>query len=76
MTTFEKVRELINDVMHIEEDKITLESNLFTDLGFDSIEAFELVAAIEEEFGATVSDEDAETLKTVKNIVDYIDSHK
>ena len=76
MTTFEKVRELINDVMHIEEEKITLEYNLFTDLGFDSIEAFELVAAIEEEFGATVSDEDAENLKTVKNIVDYIDSHK
>ena len=76
MTTFEKVRELINDVMHIEEDKITPESNLFNDLGFDSIEAFELVAAIEEEFGATVSDEDAENLKTVKNIVDYIDSHK
>lgn len=76
MTTFEKVRELINDVMHIEEDKITLESNLFNDLGFDSIEAFELVAAIEEEFGATISDEDAENLKTVKNIVDYIDSHK
>lgn len=76
MDTFERVKGLINDVMHIEEDKITMEANLFDDLGFDSIEAFELVAAIEDEFGSTISDEAAESLKTVGDIVKYIDSNK
>ena len=75
MTTFEKVTNLIKDTMNIEDKEFTPETHLFNDLGFDSIEAFELVAAMEDEFGVTIPAEDTEGLKTVGNIVDYIESH-
>ncbi len=75
MNTLEKVTELIKDTMNIEDKEITRDTNLFDDLGFDSIEAFELVASMEDEFGITIPDEDTSELKTIGNIVDYIESH-
>ena len=76
MSVLENVTNIIKDTMHIEDKEITRETDLFNDLGFDSIEAFELVASTEEEFGITIPDEDTEGLKTVGNIVDYIESHR
>ena len=75
MNTFDKVTDLIKDTMNIEDKEFTKDTNLFDDLGFDSIAAFELVAAMEDEFGITIPDEDTSELKTIGNIVDYIDSH-
>ena len=76
MTTFEKVTNLIKDTMNIEDKEFTPETHLFNDVGVDSLEAFELGAAMEDEFGVTIPDEDTEGLKTVGNIVDYIESHR
>ncbi|MCR5784761.1 MAG: acyl carrier protein [Eubacterium sp.] len=74
--TFEKVKEIIVDTLSFDADDIKLESNLFDDLGADSLDAVELNMALEEEYGVSIPDEELKEIKTVKDIVDYIDSHK
>ncbi len=74
--TFEKVREIMVDTLSLEKDEIKIESNLFDDLGADSLDAVELNMALEEEYGISIPDEDLLKLKTVQDIVTYIDSHK
>ena len=73
--TFEKVREIMVDTLSLEKDEIKIESNLFDDLGADSLDAVELNMALEEEYGISIPDEDLLKLKTVQDIVSYIDSH-
>ncbi|HHZ18242.1 MAG TPA: acyl carrier protein [Acholeplasmataceae bacterium] len=70
---FEKVRKIIAKELNFNEDDITLESKLSEDLGADSLDAVELIMAIEDEFGIQVSDEAAQKIRTVKDIVDYLD---
>lgn len=70
---FEKVRKIIAKELNLNEDDITLESKLSEDLGADSLDAVELIMAIEDEFGIQVSDEAAQKIRTVKDIVDYLD---
>ncbi len=74
--TFEKVREIMVDTLSLEKDEIQISSNLFEDLGADSLDAVELNMALEEEYGITIPDEDLVNLKTVQDIVSYIDTHK
>ncbi len=74
--TFEKVKEIIVDTLSFDADDIKIESNLFDDLGADSLDAVELNMALEEEYGFSIPDEELKNIKTVKDIVDYIDSHK
>jgi acyl carrier protein len=69
---FEKVKKLIASELNIKEDEIKLESSLTQDLGADSLDAVELIMAIEEEFDVQVSDEDAQNIRTVKDIVDFL----
>lgn len=69
---FEKVRKLIASELNIKEEEIKLESNLTQDLGADSLDAVELIMSIEEEFDVQISDEAAQDIRTVKDIVDYL----
>lgn len=75
MNTFETVKKTIADTLSCDEADITLESKLFDDLGADSLDAVELNMALEENFGEGIPDEELEKLSTVKDIVDYIDTH-
>lgn len=70
---FEKVKELIVDTLGCDEEKVTLEASLKEDLEADSLDAVELVMAAEEEFGIEIPDEVAANLKTVKDIVDFVE---
>lgn len=74
--TFEKVKEIIVDTLSCEEDEVTMEANLFDDLGADSLDAVELNMAIGDAFGITIEDEKMAEMKTVGDIVKYIDSTK
>lgn len=76
MTTFEKVQELIVDTLNFDAEEITPEVDLIKDLGADSIDAVELVMALEEEYGLEIPEEEAAKLTKVSEIVNYIDSHK
>ena len=69
---FEKVNSIIAETLNCEEDKITLEANLFTDLGADSLDAMELSLAIEENLGVSITDEQMAEIKTVGDIVNIL----
>jgi acyl carrier protein len=73
---FARIKEMIVEELSVEAEKVTLESRLSEDLGADSIDAVELIMNIEDEFNIQVSDEDAQNLKTVGDLVKYIESSK
>ena len=62
----EKMKEMIADQLSVDEDKITLESNFKDDLDADSLDLFELVMALEEEYGIEIPSEELESLTTVE----------
>ncbi len=68
----EKIIKLIAEATKIEESKISLETNLVDDLNLDSLDIVELMMKMEDEFGIEIPEEDAEGLKTVKDIVTYL----
>lgn len=72
--SFEKVKEIIMDTINCDEEKITIEANLYDDLGIDSLDAMELSMALEEAYELTIEEDELKNFVTVKNIVDYIDS--
>ena len=69
----EKVGEIICEQLGVDRDSLVPEANLLDDLGADSLDVVELVMAIEEEFGIEVPDEDAENIRTVKDITTYLE---
>jgi acyl carrier protein len=73
---FEKLQEIIVTELGVNKEDITLEADLNDDLGADSLDAVELIMAIEDEFDLSVSDDVAQNLKTVKQIVDYIEKQQ
>ena len=71
---FEKVKGLINTHLKVPADKITLESRLVEDLGADSANVMVLIMELEDNFGIMVEDDAIMTLKTVADVVKYIES--
>lgn len=69
---FSKVKSIIAQQLGIDETRITLQAKLNEDLGADSLDATELVMAIEEEFNIEILDEDAEKMLTVGDVLDYL----
>lgn len=72
---YEKVRQLICDQLGKSLDKVTLETRIVEDLGADSLDVVELLMSLEDEFGLSLPDEVAMEMKTVGDIVNYIDEH-
>lgn len=70
---FEKVQKALAEQFEVSPDTITLDTNLIDDLGADSLDVVELIMSIEDEFGVSISDEEAATLVTVQRIVDYVE---
>jgi len=69
----EKVIDIIADKLGIEKETITPEAHVIDDLGADSLDVVELIMALEETFDIEIPDEDAEKIRTVQDIFDYID---
>ena len=76
MENFDKLKEILIDVLGVEEDKVKPESKFVEDLGADSLDLVELIMAFEDKFGIEISDEEAEKMVNVKDVLDYIDSKK
>ncbi len=71
-----QVKEIIVDQLGVEAEKVTADAKFIEDLGADSLDTVELVMAFEDKFSIEVPDEDAEKLKSVKDVVDYINANK
>lgn len=73
---FEKIKAILAEQFDEEEDKITLDTTLTDDLGADSLDLADVLMAIEDEFEVEIPDEDIENIKTVGDIVAYIEDKK
>ena len=76
MATFDKVRDIVVEQLGVEADEVTIESTFIDDLGADSLDIVELIMAFEEEFSIEIPDEAAEKIKTVQDVVNYIDQNQ
>ncbi len=73
---FEKVKSILSEQFDVEEDNITMETSIINDLGADSLDVVDLLMNIDDEFGVEVPDEDVEKVKTVEDLVAYIEAHQ
>ena len=72
---FEKIKKILCDQLDVEEENITLESNISDDLGADSLDVVDLVMSIEEEFDLEFQDDQIDKFKTVGDLVNYIERY-
>jgi len=76
MAILDEVKEEVVEQLNVNPDEVTLEADFVEDLGADSLDVVELVMALEERFEIEIPDEDAEGIKSVKDVVDYIEKAK
>lgn len=69
---FEKLQKIIAEVLNVDEDEITMETTFVDDLGADSLDVFQIIMGIEEEFDIEIATEDAEKIATVGDAVEQI----
>ena len=73
---FDKIKEIIMEQLQVEESEITMETNLMMDLSADSLDAVEIIMAIEDEYGIEIPDEEAENIQTVQDLVKFVEDNK
>lgn len=72
---FERVRDILVEQLDVEESTVTMESSITDDLGADSLDIVDLVMTLEDEFDTEIPDEDIEAIKTVGDVVKYLEDH-
>ena len=72
---FDKVKSIIVDPLDVDEDKVTLNANIQDDLGADSLDIVDLVMSFEDEFDLEIPDDQVENIKTVGDVVKYIEEN-
>ena len=70
---FEKVRDIIAEQLDVEAEEITMETSMMGDLEADSLDAVEIMMALEDEFDIEIPDEDAESFKNIGDILKYLE---
>jgi acyl carrier protein len=69
---FEKLKKIIGEVLNVDTDEITMDTTFVDDLGADSLDIFQIIMGIEEEFDVEIANEDAENIVTVSDAVEQI----
>ena len=72
--SFDKIRKIIAKNLSVSEDKVTMEADFVNDLGADSIDLVEIYMDLEDEFNTSIPDQDLPNIKTVGDLVKFIDS--
>ncbi|MGD0336352.1 MAG: phosphopantetheine-binding protein [Candidatus Omnitrophota bacterium] len=67
----EEIRKMISEIIEVEEEKIGLDADFFTDLGVDSLKAIEIVAAFEKKYRVIILEKDIPKIRTLRQILDY-----
>lgn len=75
MDTFERIRELLAEQLDIDEDEITMDSDILEDFEADSLDVVDMVMTLEDEFGVEVPDEQIENFHTVGDVVRYVEEN-
>ena len=70
----DKIREIVVEQLGVDAEQVVPEANFVEDLGADPLDTVELIMAFEEEFDVEIPDTDAEKIKTVQDVIDYIES--
>ena len=70
----DKIKSIVAEQLGVDEDQVTEDASFIDDLGADSLDTVELIMAFEEEFDVEIPDEDAQKIKTVKDVIEYIES--
>lgn len=70
------IRDIIVEQLGVNPEDVNMETNIMKDLSADSLDAVEIIMAIEDEYGFEISDEDAESIQTVSDLVKYVEDHK
>ena len=70
-----RIKEIIVEQLGVESDQITPDASFIDDLGADSLDTVELVMAFEEEFDIEIPDEDAEKIRTFRNVIEYMNAN-
>ena len=73
---FDKIKDIIIEQLHVEESDVNMDTNLMKDLSADSLDAVEIIMAIEDEYGIEIPDEEAEKMQTVGDLVRYVEENK
>jgi acyl carrier protein len=72
----DKVIEIVCDQLTLDKSQVNPDSSFLEDLGADSLDIVQLIMALEEEYHLEISDEEAEKIRSIRDIVDYIESHQ
>ena len=72
----DKIKTIVAEQLGVDESQVTEDASFIDDLGADSLDTVGLIMAFEEEFDVEIPDEDAQKIKTVKDVIDYIESKK
>ena len=73
---FDKIKDIIIEQLQVEESEVNMDTNLMKDLSADSLDAVEIIMAIEDEYGIEIPDEEAEKMQTVGDLVRYVEENK
>lgn len=73
---FEKIRDLIVEEVGVDEEQVTMDASFKNDLNIDSLDLFEMVMTLEEEFDVEIPSEDLENIDTVGDLINYIEHHQ
>ena len=73
---FEKIRDLIVEEVGVDADQVTIDASYKNDLNIDSLDLFEMVMTLEEEFDVEIPSEDLENIDTVGDLINYIENHQ
>ncbi len=76
MSIEQRVKKIVSEQLGVNEAEVKNESSFVNDMGADSLDTVELVMALEEEFECEIPDEDAETITTVQQAIDYVIAHQ
>ena len=70
----DKIKEIVADQLDVEAEKVVPEASFVDDLGADSLDLTELIMAMEDEFGMEIDDDEAQKLRTVQDVITYVES--